>query len=65
MRSKEKDPPHVVPITLSTEQVYQIYGLSGDFLRGHPEIPRYRAGHRTALFRAQDIERFLEERRIA
>ena len=65
MRSKGNDDPGIIPITLNAQQVYQMYGLSGEFLRRHPEIPRYRAGYRTVLFRRDDIERFLQERRIA
>ena len=53
------------PVTLRADQVHATYGLSPDFLRKHREIPRYRAGHRTVLFRRADIEAFLERRRIA
>jgi hypothetical protein len=53
------------PVALRGDQVHDMYGLSPEFLRKHPEIPRYRAGHRTVLFRRADIEAFLERRRIA
>ncbi len=50
-------------VALRIEQVEALYGLTPEFLRKHPEIPRYRAGHRTVLFRRADIEAFLEQRR--
>ena len=53
------------PVALRADQVHDMYGLSPEFLRKHPEIPRYRAGHRTVLFRRADIELFLDRRRIA
>ncbi len=65
MRARDRDNVSPPPITLRTDQVRKVYGLSAEFLRRHPEIPRYRAGYRTVLYRRDDIERFLEQRRIA
>ena len=65
MSETRKDAQSAQPITLRADQVHATYGLSADFLRKHPEIPRYRVGHRTVLFRRADIEAFLERRRIA
>ena len=62
-RQKLEEPLELV--ALRADQVHDMYGLSPEFLRKHPEIPRYRAGHRTVLFRRADIEAFLERRRIA
>jgi hypothetical protein len=62
-RRKEHQAPQ--PFTLRADQVWATYGLSADFLRKHREIPRYRAGHRTVLYRRSDIEEFLERRRTA
>lgn len=53
------------PVALRADHVRKMYGLSAGFLRKYPEVPRYRAGHRTVLFRRADIEAFLEGRRIA
>ncbi len=63
IRRKRAEPEP--PVALRADQVRKLYGLSAGFLRKHPEIPRYRAGHRTVLFRRADIEAFLERRRIA
>lgn len=65
MSDRRKRDEAELPIALSTGRVQAMYGLSAAFLRKHPEIPRYRAGHRTVLFRRADIEEFLERRRIA
>ena len=62
-RNKPAEPQ--APVALRADQVLALYGLSPEFLRRHPEIPRYRAGHRTVLFRRADIEDFLARRRIA
>jgi hypothetical protein len=65
MTEARKKSENSQPVTLRADQVHAAYGLSADFLRKHREIPRYRAGHRTVLFRRADIEAFLERRRIA
>ena len=52
-------------ITLTTEEVHQVYGLTAAFLRRHPEIPRIKCGHRTVVFKVSDIEQFLAERSVA
>lgn len=65
MAENRNKPRSDQPITLRADQVRAAYGLSADFLRKHPEIPRYRVGHRTVLFRRADIEAFLERRRTA
>ena len=48
-------------VTLTTDEVHQVYGLTAAFLRRHPEIPRFKCGHRTIVFRVSDIERFLAQ----
>ena len=50
------------PVTLRADQLHATCGLWSDFLRTHREIPRYRPGHRTVLFRSADIEAFLTPR---
>ena len=52
-------------ITLTTEEVRQVYGLTAAFLRRHPEIPRIKCGHRTVVFKVSDIEEFLARRAVA
>jgi hypothetical protein len=52
-------------VTLTTDEVRQVYGLSATFLRRHPEIPRIKCGHRTIVFKVSDIERFLAQRAVA
>ena len=52
-------------VTLTTDEVRQVYGLSAAFLRRHPEIPRIKCGHRTIVFKVSDIERFLAQRAVA
>jgi hypothetical protein len=52
-------------ITLTTEEVRQVYGLTAAFLRRHPEIPRIKCGHRTIVFKVSDIEHFLAQRSVA
>ena len=52
-------------ITLTTEEVRQVYGLTAAFLRRHPEIPRIKCGHRTIVFKVSDIEEFLARRAVA
>lgn len=52
-------------ITLTTEEVGQVYGLTAAFLRRHPEIPRIKCGHRTVVFKVSDIEQFLAQRAVA
>ena len=52
-------------ITLTTDEVRQVYGLTAAFLRRHPEIPRIKVGHRTIVFKVTDIERFLAQRAVA
>lgn len=52
-------------VTLTTEEVRQVYGLTAAFLRGHPEIPRFKCGHRTVVYRVSDIERYLAQRAVA
>ena len=65
MTDRNKAEDSQAPVALRADQVLAMYGLSPEFLRKHPEIPRYRAGHRTVLFRRADIEDFLARRRIA
>lgn len=65
MSDRNKPEESKAPVALRADQVLAMYGLSPEFLRRHPEIPRYRAGHRTVLFRRADIEDFLAGRRIA
>jgi hypothetical protein len=55
-------PPRV---TLTTEEVRQVYALTAAFLRRHPELPRYKCGHRTVVYRVSDIERYLAQRAVA
>jgi hypothetical protein len=57
--------PTLTRVTLTTEEVRQVYGLTAAFLRRHPEIPRIRCGHRTIVFKVSDIERFLAQRAVA
>ena len=57
--------PSLARITLTTEEVRQVYGLTAAFLRRHPEIPRIRCGHRTIVFKVSDIEHFLAQRAVA
>jgi hypothetical protein len=52
-------------VTLTTDEVRHVYGLSAAFLRRHPEIPRIKCGHRTIVFKVSDIERFLAQRAVA
>ena len=52
-------------ITLTTEEVRQVYGLTAAFLRRHPEIPRIKCGHRTGVYKVSDIEKFLAQRSVA
>jgi len=52
-------------VTLTTDEVRRVYGLSAAFLRRHPEIPRIKCGHRTIVFKVSDIERFLAQRAVA
>ena len=52
-------------ITLTTDEVRQVYGLTAAFLRRHPEIPRIKCGHRTIVFKVSDIEHFLAQRAVA
>lgn len=52
-------------ITLTTEEVRQVYGLTAAFLRRHPEIPRIKCGHRTVVYKVSDIEKFLAQRSVA
>jgi hypothetical protein len=65
MSKKRKHTDAEPSVALRADQVQRMYGLTAGFLRKHPEIPRFRAGHRTVLFRRSDIEAFLERRRIA
>jgi len=65
MSDRNKSDESQAPVALRADQVRAMYGLSPEFLRKHPEIPRYRAGHRTVLYRRTDIEDFLAGRRIA
>jgi hypothetical protein len=65
MSDRNKSDESQAPVALRADQVRAMYGLSPEFLRKHPEIPRYRAGHRTVLYRRADIEEFLARRRIA
>ena len=67
-RSVLKSSTKAVPlprITLTTEEVRQVYGLTAAFLRRHPEIPRIKCGHRTVVFKVSDIEEFLAQRAVA
>lgn len=57
--------PALARVTLTTEEVRQVYGLTAAFLRRHPEIPRIRCGHRTIVFKVSDIEHFLAQRAVA
>lgn len=57
--------PGLARVTLTTEEVRQVYGLTAAFLRRHPEIPRIKCGHRTIVFKVSDIERFLAQRAVA
>lgn len=57
--------PALVRVTLTTEEVRQVYGLTAAFLRRHPEIPRIKCGHRTIVFKVSDIEHFLAQRAVA
>ena len=57
--------PALARVTLTTEEVRQVYGLTAAFLRRHPEIPRIKCGHRTIVFKVSDIERFLAQRAVA
>jgi hypothetical protein len=57
--------PALPRVTLTTEEVRQVYGLTAAFLRRHPEIPRIKCGHRTIVFKVSDIEHFLAERAVA
>ena len=57
--------PALARVTLTTEEVRQVYGLTAAFLRRHPEIPRIKCGHRTIVFKVVDIERFLAQRAVA
>ena len=52
-------------ITLTTEEVRQVYVLTAAFLRRHREIPRIKCGHRTVVFKVRDIEQFLAQRAVA
>ena len=52
-------------VSLTTDEVHKVYGLTPAFLRRHPEIPRFKCGHRTIVFKVTDIERFLNSRRVA
>ena len=65
MSDRNKSDESQAAVALRADQVRAMYGLSPEFLRKHPEIPRYRAGHRTVLYRRADIEEFLARRRIA
>ena len=60
-----KPAPALARVTLTTEEVRQVYGLTAAFLRRHPEIPRIRCGHRTIVFKVSDIEHFLAQRAVA
>ena len=63
---KSSTKPVALPrITLTTEEVRQVYGLTAAFLRRHPEIPRIKCGHRTVVFKVSDIEQFLAQRSVA
>lgn len=67
-KSTAKSSTKAVPlprITLTTDEVRQVYGLTAAFLRRHPEIPRIKCGHRTVIFKVSDIEHFLAERAVA
>ncbi len=57
--------PALPRVTLTTDEVRQVYGLTAAFLRSHPEIPRIKCGHRTIMFKVSDIERFLAQRAVA
>jgi hypothetical protein len=57
--------PSLARVTLTTEEVRQVYGLTAAFLRRHPEIPRIKCGHRTIVFKVSDIEHFLAQRAVA
>ena len=57
--------PALARVTLTTEEVRQVYGLTAAFLRRHPEIPRIKCGHRTIVFKVSDIEHFLAQRAVA
>ena len=57
--------PALARVTLTTEEVRQVYGLTAAFLRRHPEIPRIKCGHRTVVFKVSDIEHFLVQRAVA
>jgi hypothetical protein len=57
--------PALARVTLTTEEVRQVYGLTAAFLRRHPEIPRIKCGHRTIVFKISDIEHFLAQRAVA
>jgi hypothetical protein len=52
-------------ISLTTDEVHRVYGLTPAFLRRHQEIPRIKCGHRTIVYKVADIERFLNSRRVA
>ena len=63
---KSSTKPVALPrITLTTQEVRQVYGLTAAFLRRHPEIPRIKCGHRTVVFKVSDIEQFLAQRSVA
>ena len=67
-KSVQKSSATAVPlprVTLTTEEVRQVYGLTAVFLRRHPEIPRIKCGHRTVVFKVSDIEEFLAQRSVA
>lgn len=66
-QSVQKSITKAVPlprITLTTEEVRHVYGLTAAFLRHHPEIPRIKCGHRTVVFKVSDIEEFLARRSL-
>ena len=64
-KSSTTKPVTLPRITLTTEEVRQVYGLTAAFLRRHPEIPRIKCGHRTVVFKVSDIEQFLAQRSVA
>ena len=67
-KSVQKSSTKAIPlprVTLTTEEVRQVYGLTAAFLRRHPEIPRIKCGHRTVVFKVSDIEEFLAQRSVA
>jgi hypothetical protein len=51
---------------LSPKEVQDLFGLSADLLRtiSTTELPRYRFGHRTVRFEMEDVEQYLQRKRL-